>query len=529
MHGFALVMAVVGTAWHAIAAELPLVTPDAAYREVGRSGALRGAHVTGDVDLSRLQAPTGVSRIVLQDVRVEGRVHSTGTGPAVPLSIEGAVLQRLDLRGARLRAGFALDRTTVKDAARFDDAEFDGAFVLHAGTLSGGAVFRRARFGGSVEIVAMQFDRPAGTSGGVSFVDARFAGPARFDRSRFTGDVLFDTSRFEADASFVGLVVPGLASWRNVIFSRDAEFRFCRLGNASFGGDATFGDAEHMTVFGGLADFRGCTMRSARFDYVDARGEVMLVNVRVAGDLTLRHAALRGGRSDLTGLRVDGGLDLGGAHISALQFRWPEVAGPLRRAQARSDVLRSLHQRLEALGQKDEALTASAALAEQVFRERLASPDVDAADKAGLWLEWVFWGWPTGYGTRLGRIAVLTVAAWLVLTLPLLVLVWPRARLGSWRGSLSEAPPRHRPAPSDALTIGRAASVDRALHLLVYSFGLMFATPGLRLRPAAPLSRGLQTHLTAMRGIGALLLALLALTLANVSPVFQAILGKVVG
>jgi hypothetical protein len=32
-----------------------------------------------------------------------------------------------------------------------------------------------------------------------------------------------------------------------------------------------------------------------------------------------------------------------------------------------------------------------------------------------------------------------------------------------------------------------------------------------------------------MRGVGVLLLALLGLTLANVSPVIQAILGKVVG
>src|SRR5262249_28179047 len=157
----------------------------------------------------------------------------------------------------------------------------------------------------------------------------------------------------------------------------------------------------------------GCTMRSARFDYVDARGDVMLVNVHVApGDLTLRQAALRG-RSDLSGLRVAGRLDLAGAYISALQFRWPELAEPLRRAGARSDVLRPLHQRLDALQQKEDARSVWALLAEQVFRERLADPHLEIIEKTILWMEWWLWGWPTGYGTQLGRIALLTGAAWL--------------------------------------------------------------------------------------------------------------------
>jgi uncharacterized protein YjbI with pentapeptide repeats len=522
LQGFAMALVVVGAAWRGSAAEPPLITPDAAYREVARSGYLRQVEVAGDLDLSRLQAPAGVARIVLQDVRVKGRVHSSANGPAVPLSIEGSVLQSLDLSGARLRAGFTLDFSTIQGAARFDDAQFDGPFVLNAGTLAGGAVFRRARFGAAVEIVATQFDKPAGASGGVSFADSRFAAPARFDRSRFAGAARFDTSRFEADASFLGLVVPGRASWRNVIFSRDAEFRFCRLG------DADFGDAEQMTVFSALADFRGCTMRSARFDYVDGRGDVMLVNVHVTpGDLTLRHAALRGGRTDFSGLRVAGRLDLEGAYISALQFHWSELAGALRRAGAHSDVLRPLFQRLDALQQKEEARNVWALLAERVFRERLAAPNINVTEKASLWLEWVFWGWPTGYGTQLGRIASLTLAAWLLLSLPLLL--WPRVRLGQWKGPLSDAPPRHRAAPPDALKISRVAAVDRRLQLLSYSFGLMFAAPGLRLRPAEPLPGGLQIHLAVMRGVGALFLALLALTLANVSPVFQAILGKVVG
>jgi hypothetical protein len=73
------------------------------------------------------------------------------------------------------------------------------------------------------------------------------------------------------------------------------------------------------------------------------------------------------------------------------------------------------------------------------------------------------------------------------------------------------------------------SDLDRRLQLLAYSLGLMFATPGLRLRPAEPLPSGVPIYLAVMRGAGAVLMALLALTLANVSPVLQAILGKVVG
>ncbi|MGH8866167.1 MAG: hypothetical protein ACREVZ_16240 [Burkholderiales bacterium] len=302
----------------------------------------------------------------------------------------------------------------------------------------------------------------------------------------------------------------------------DAEFRFCRLG------EVDFGDAEQMSVFGGLADFRGCTMRSLRLDYVDGRGDVMLLNLQVApGDLTLRHAALRGARTDFSGLQVAGRLDLEGAYISALHFRWPELAGALRRAAPRSDVLRPLQGRLDALQQDDEAREASAMLAEQVLRERLERPDTAVTERAGLWLERIVWGWTTGYGTRLGRIAALTLTAWLLLSAPLWL--WPGLPLGRWKGAAEDAPPRHRAVAADALQAAPMAALDRRLQQLGYSFGLMFSTPRLMLRPAQPLRRGVESYLAALRGIGAVLLALLGLTLANVSPVFKAILGKVVG
>ena len=536
------------TGWHALALTLlgiaalpgsadaddPLITPEMAYRELELHGHLGNVRIGGELDLARLRAPAGAESLSLTDVEVQQRLHASGDGPSVALQIDGSTLNGIDLRGARLPAGLVIENSTVRRLARFDRAQFGGPFVLHGTTFEETAAFRGARFGGPVEIVQSTFSAPAGATGGVSFADARFVGPAQFNWSQFASDVSFEASRFEGDASFLGLVAPGIANWRNVTFVRDAEFRSCRLG------DVDFGDEQQMSVFGGLADFRGCTMRSLRLDYVDARGDVMLVNVRVEpGDLSLRQAVLRGARSDFSGLQVAGGLEMEGAHVTALHFRWADLAGPLKRSTACadaahptattarcSDVVRPLQRRLETLKQDDEAREASAMLAEHLLRERLGRDDIGMAERATLWLERVVWGYGTGYGTQLGRIALLALGAWLLLSVP--IWLWPRLRVGRWTGKPADAPPRHRAAAPGQLHAVPASALDRFIQRLGFSFGVVFSTPGLMLRAAQPGREGLEAYLFALRGVGAVLLALLGLTLANVSPVIRAIVGTVV-
>ena len=222
-----------------------------------------------------------------------------------------------------------------------------------------------------------------------------------------------------------------------------------------------------------------------------------------------------------------------------MHFRWPDLAGPLRRstacadaaspppATARcSDVIRPLLRRLEALKQDDEAREASAMLAEHQLSERLDRDDLGMTERATLWFERVVWGYGTGYGTRLGRIALLAVGAWLLLAAPLWL--WPGLRVGRWTGKPADAPPRHRAAVPDQLHSAPASALDRLIQRLGFSFGLVFSTPGLMLRAAQPAGEGLEAYLFALRGVGALLLALLGLTLANVSPVIKAIVGTVV-
>ncbi len=518
----------------AVGADLPVLTHEQAYRELELHGHLNRVRIDGEFDLARLQAPGGTERLTLTGVEILGTLHSSGDGPALALLIDDSTLHRIDLRGSRLRGGLAIENSVVLSLARFDSAQFDGPFVLHRTVFEQKATFRRARFGSSVEVVDCSFDEPEGASGGVSFADTRFAGPASFNWSRFASDVSFESSRFEGDASFLGLEAPGRVNWRNVAFARDAELRACRLG------EVDFGDEKQMSVFSGLADFRGCTMRSLRLDYVDARGDVMLVNVRVdPGDLVMRNAVLRGLRSDFSGLKVAGRLELDGAHITAPHFRWSEFVGPLQRSDACrdeapaaggaarcSDVVRPLQRRLEFLKQDDEAREASAMLAEHVLRERLGRKDLPFTERVTLWFERIVWGWTTGYGTQLGRIGLLSLEVWLLLSAP--IWLWPGLRLGRWTGPLGEAPPRHRAAPTARLNPAPDSALDRMLQRLGFSFGLMFSTPGLSLRAAQPQGRSVEAYLAALRAVGAVLLALLGLTLANTSPAIKAIVGSVV-
>jgi hypothetical protein len=235
---------------------------------------------------------------------------------------------------------------------------------------------------------------------------------------------------------------------------------------------------------------------------------------------------LRGDRSDFGGLSVAGRLDLDGAHVPNLHFRWHEIATPLMRAQPTSAVLRPLHARLEQLKFDDDARDAWAELSDRRVDEMLKRGDVPATERARVRLERALWGWPTAYGTRLGRIAALSLAAWLCLSLP--IVLWPRLRIGALRRFPDDAWPRHRPVPKTSLIHGAGEWWSSWIRRLAYSFGLMFAVPGFRLRPMEPVSQVLVAYFLVVRGVGAVLLALLVLTLANVSPVFQAILGKIV-
>lgn len=44
---------------------------------------------------------------------------------------------------------------------------------------------------------------------------------------------------------------------------------------------------------------------------------------------------------------------------------------------------------------------------------------MSTATGAYRYTEWLAWGWPAGYGTNLGRIVLVALAAWVILTVPI--------------------------------------------------------------------------------------------------------------
>ncbi len=499
---------------------LTRMTPQQAYAEVARTGTLWQRQIDGDLDVALLRPPPGSEHISLRQVQIEGSLRSSAGGPDAALWIgDQSRLRSIDLSSTRWTAALSIENSTVLRAARFDDAQFGAQFVLHDTVFRGPVSFRRAHFDAPVQITLSVFRPDPPLKASVSFSDAHFAAPARFDRSMFASGVRFDVARFDGDASFLGLKAANRASWRNVIFAGDAEFRFCHLGKADFG------DEEQLSVFMHLADFRGCTMASLNLDYVDARGDILLVNVRVApDDLTLRQASLAGARSDFSGLKVAGKLDLQGTQITRLEMQWPELGAALLRSNPDSDVLRRIMRRLEELKKDEDAREVAGILRDRLISEQLARPHASLADNALLWVERIVWGAATGYGTKLGRIVGVALFCWALLTLPL---AFARDVRISYLLDANRSRPLANPVGPDVLQPPPASGARRILQCGAYVFALMFTRPDSGLRLAEPVSAAFQGYLLFVRGIGLALLALMVLTLANVSPAIQAVIGKI--
>jgi len=500
------------------AAEL---TPVAVYSLAIERGRVADVEIAGDLDLGRLHSPAG-GVVELSNVTVRGRVRLRGLGPPNAIRFQDSDLAVIDVAGARFQQAFELEHTRVRELASFEGTAFGGPGRLVGSELGGKAVFRRATFEQRAEFVGSRFVEPPGLRGGTSFAEATFKGPARFDDSTFTTSARFDSATFEADATFLKLDVADTASFRNVRFQRDAEFRFCRLGRADFGDD------KQMSAFQGLADFRGCRMGTGRFEFTEFRGTATFVNGVVGpGGLSFRNASFRGNESDLAGLQVAGPLWLDRANFAKLRFRWSDVGAAILRGTPDASTLGFLHKRLQEMGEEDDARDVSYHLATQRTKDRLRDPEVQWPEKSWAAVQWMVWGLPTGYGTKLGRIVLIALGCWLVLSAPLAL---PRGLLVSLPAASPPealaAKPYEPLATPDTGACCEVAARARVSAAFRYAFALMFKVPGNRIRPADPLASRYAWYLELLWWLGSLLLALVAITLANTSPAIQAIIGK---
>jgi uncharacterized protein YjbI with pentapeptide repeats len=514
------------------------LTPEQAYGRLAAQGRLSAVEVVGDVDLARLPTPPGGApqRFEFDRVVFRGRVHLVAAELRPALVFQQTTFQDLDVRDARIRSPLTCDACRMAGSAILEGTTFeDGVRVVFTQFL-GKTSFGGSRFRGDATFTGSAFHEPAGLTGGVNFGDVVFARGARFDDARFTGTARFNSTVFGGDATFLKLRVDRRALFRNTIFEGDAEFRHCQLGDLDFGGH------DALSVFQKLADFRGCRIERAVFDYAVFRAPASFVQAQFgAGGASFRSTAFEGDRVDFNQVRSQGALNLNDTYMPRVDLRWRELGPALLAAQPPPDMLSRVHRRLTELGRSDEALDVYYHYAMSQARAQLSHPGLPASERAWRAVELGVWGWPTGYGTRLGRIVLVSLVVWAVLTFPVLagritlirLPTRPRARRS--RGA-AEPPSRRAYEPMLAADVptgaGRPTSwLSRGWTACLFTFGLMFRIPVRTIAYIEPGSRpgrhGWERYFMLQWVVGALLLGLVALTLANISPALKALVGHI--
>lgn len=249
----------------------------------------------------------------------------TGARVSIPSARVAAQLARgeaLDLEGRRLEGDLVL-KPGLEVAAPFrcracriegdmvaDDVDFAGTVDLSGTTIAGRVGLARARFEGALLLEAVDV-RPTTFGGpadftratfdeGASFTDAVFTAPTTFSSARFLDDVSFADSCFGADARFAGTVFAGTASFRT-------------SGAQVFGGSADFADAR----FAERADFRRRNFRRrADFSRADFRQVSDLSRTDFASKANFEEARF-GGDSNFFGANFRGEANFADAVATA--------------------------------------------------------------------------------------------------------------------------------------------------------------------------------------------------------------------
>lgn len=531
-----------------------------AYHQLLQHGLLESVTILGDIDLARLEAPTTAqppqSRVYrFRRVRFEGPVTLTGALGA-SLEIVASDLQAgLNFVGCSL-SGLALRDSTVHAAAMVRDCRFDGPVAVE-GTSFNGPVrfeaveftrrssFRRAVFADRAAFLGCRFataetgarKRLAATG----FSEAEFHGPALFNESVFHTPARFHSVLFADDAAFLKSEMPEGASFGNAHFLGDAEFRFCRIGNA------LFSDREQLTLFAGRADFRGCSIEHARFDYAELRGESSFVDVSFGdGGASFSYVNLAA-RADFNGITSKGPIDFEHAYAPKLEFSWRDIRDAVLASDPSVRTLEMLRAHAASRGDDAGKLELDWLRQSRLYEVQRASPlPSPVADLSGFidrfaerltaHVEWLVWGWPTGYGTKLGRILLLALVVWLLASVPASLASPILARVGPRLADCGDDSPVYKPIEHRCLTAPAVYPTGRAARLrlaLCFTFRVLFKVGARGIRFVGDASDQTRAHTRAWQRwfqglwlLGSGLLLLITLTLANTSPMINRLIGE---
>ncbi|MEA3274441.1 MAG: pentapeptide repeat-containing protein [Pseudomonadota bacterium] len=536
------------------------ISAQEAYKRLRLTGELTSVTVADPFDFSELGEPPdsapqpGGYRV--RRVEFAGPVRLSGTELPYDVRIDGSnfrdevrlqqcSLQTFAVRNSVWSRDLVVENCTFNGFSPFDGNEFQSDLKFHLVSFFRSPNFRDAVFRGRTEFLECDFGKGDPPAKSTSFSNAVFEGPTLFNNSRFHTKAKFQSVVFEEDASFVNTRMEADAAFRNVHFKGDAEFRFCRIATADFG------NRNNLTLFAKRADFRSCTMETALFDYVELRGETSFVNARFGlGGASFRNANLGNKRTDFDGVTSAGPIVFSNAHMPALRFYWREVREPVLDGDPDAKVLAALHARLKDQGDTEGALDASHHLAKRKFAENVGVPLPSLTQQPSEFLdaigrrlvaygEWVLWGWPTGYGTKLGRILLLALACWLIAALPVASTRRLLARVPSSPETDSDAS-----KPRESRSYEPLASEERPEELrfpdafparltmaLKFTFRLLFKVGPKDIRPVASASATSRrvtwkVYLASLWYLGSGLLVLIALTLANTSPMIDRLIGE---
>ncbi len=542
-------------------AEQKKMSAGEAYNLLRSGGKLSSVKVTEAFDFAVLgDTPQGSpfpETIYLHDVQFEGPVRLVGDVFNGSLRIEQSqfkdnvlfedcTLRTLVLRSSVLSAPFVMRDCEIQGISRLDDNKYGSDAKFHTVRFLRRPSFGNSIFHGRAEFLNSEFGVNDPHRKATSFSDVAFQGPALFNNAIFHNAVRFQASVFEQDASFLNVRVVSEASFRSVHFKGDAEFRFCDIT------DADYGDRDNLTLFAARADFRGCKFGSARFEFTEFRGETSFVNAAVGpGGATFSNASLGNAFTDFSGLNCDGPLVLSDAYFPSLRFYWYDLGSALLAAEPDVKVLAALQKRLEAVGDTSGALEVTYHLARQRFIQNVSAELQSASngkwdflDKVSrrliLYGECLVWGWPTGYGTKLGRIALIALVSWLLFALPIALAGRQLARItqpvSDGSKEKSDAIRNiYEPISSNGRSQGEqaprfpASPFARLYLALGFTFRLLFKV-GPRDISHIPENAGSnvrwRAYFSFLWYFGAYLLVLLTLTLANSSPMISRIIGE---
>jgi len=163
--------------------------------------------------------------------------------------------------------------------------------------------------------------------------------------------------------------IPSTGSFRGCHFEGDAEFRFCRIG------EANFGDKNNVTVISGIGDFRSCTFLPGRanFEYIVLRGESSFVDTtfgRAGASFRFAHLA---GTADFNYVNSQGPLDLNHTYIPALRFQWQNIRDAVVDAHPDTRTYAMLNAQSKASGDLEGVRDTSFLLERERYRALMSS------------------------------------------------------------------------------------------------------------------------------------------------------------